>query len=469
MNDDATLPEAEVAPARRGAPLLLPLLAIAVAIFLGVQAWLGRGPELALLAREGHGLSVGDALRFRGVAVGEVRDVALADELGAVRVVVALQPEAEGLCREGSEFWIVRPHLALDSVEGLETLVGARYLSCRPGPIGGPARYEFRALEAPPVAVEVEPEGLELWLDAPARWGLGPGAEISYRGVVVGRILEVDLAGDGSAVEVSCYIEPRYVGLVRENSVFWSTGGLEVGVAWTEGLRLELESLKALLLGGVALATPTSAGAPVVDGARFSLLQQAPEEASTWRPALLVGEARPSPDATPELELASVELTWVEGRVFKTEASRRGWAIPVEGGYVLPASLASAPAAAREGSAALVLDGITVPPVELEDGLQPGLVRIEREHALAARGGARARAPEGPEDALVRHSDVLLALDRERLGASPRGWRVDPALPVPPDLTGLPVLARADSRWIGVLEVTEEGAWVLPLSGQGLR
>jgi len=103
----------------------LPFFALLFALYLGADAWLGTGPTITILAEEGHGLGIGDPLRYRGVDVGRLSAVELTEDLEQVSLSVRLVPEAAGLCREGSQFWIVRPRMAVDSVQGLETIVGA--------------------------------------------------------------------------------------------------------------------------------------------------------------------------------------------------------------------------------------------------------------------------------------------------------------------------------------------------------
>ena len=121
------LPSAVVAPRKRPlGSLLLPVAALLVAGWLGITNWAAGGSRITVHADEGHGIKSGDPLRFRGIHVGAVESVSLESDLSGVRIEVRLDPEAEALAREGSRFWIVRPQLGLDSVQGLETLVGAR-------------------------------------------------------------------------------------------------------------------------------------------------------------------------------------------------------------------------------------------------------------------------------------------------------------------------------------------------------
>ena len=130
---------------------LLPLAAIIAAAWLGGRAWSQRGVLVTVVLADGHGLKVGDAVRYRGIAVGEVRQVTLDEQSSGIRVTAALRSEADRLARTGSRFWVVRPQVVLSRTAGLETLVGPPYLAVLPGRRARPAPF-LRPHEPPTVA-----------------------------------------------------------------------------------------------------------------------------------------------------------------------------------------------------------------------------------------------------------------------------------------------------------------------------
>ena len=232
---------------------LLPLAAAGLSAWLLFSAWGQRGIAIEVELPQGHGLEVGDLVRYRGIAVGSVQELELTADLGAVRARVVLDPSARDLSREGSRFWVVRPQVDLAGASGLSTLIGAKYLGAVPG--SGPYRKHFHGLDQPPPLALLEAGGLELTLVTPDQGGIRAGAPVSYRRVVVGKILSVDLARDASAVELRIYIQPRYRDLMRAGTRFWKVGGAQFRAGFT-GIELEVEPVGSLLLGGVTLAIP---------------------------------------------------------------------------------------------------------------------------------------------------------------------------------------------------------------------
>jgi len=443
-------------------------VAIAFAVYLAVDAWVAAGPRVTVYADQGHGLGIGDPLRYRGVDVGSLRAIELTEDLELVALVVQLQPEAANLCREGSEFWIVRPQMAVDSVQGLETIVGARYLSVRPGGIDGPRRYEFTALEEAPVPEVIDADGLELRLEAPSRANLASGAQVTYRGVVVGSVLRTRLASDAGSVEIDAYVRPAYRELVRSNTWFWNTGGLEVSLALAEGLSIELDSLRSLVVGGIAFATPTEAGDPVADGTVFFLHEGPHEDVREWRPALLVGDA-PGAELRPERHLSRARLAYAAGRLFRRGSERVGWVVSLPRGVLGPADLLELPEGTSLDDASLVVGGLDLDPGAEVAWLGQGLaLRRTIEPPAEALDPAFVRFGPEVQDCLafVAERPAPLSISRTRLTASAEGWRLDPDFELDAAWHGALVHGSADERYVGILLVEEGGVRVAPFQAE---
>jgi len=460
-------PAARVAPVRGWSwSWLLPIAAVVFAGWLVVDAWGGRGLVLTIRAQEGHGIQAGDALRYRGIRVGEVEKAGLGSALGEVVLSVRLDPGAEALARAGSGFWVVRPHVTLDSVQGLETVFGARYLAVRPGPPGAERRVEFVALEEPPVAERIEPGGLEITLEVADRRGLAPGAPVLYREIQIGSLLSVGLAGDASAVEVRAYMRPAYAPLVRTDSVFWEAGGLELNVGLMGGFQLELDSVRTLVVGGVAMATPQDPGPPAGNGHRYPLLEGPPEEALDWRPSIAVGSELLPAGAVRPVPLRA-HLAWREGVILRSREARIGWVLPVPGGLLGPVDLLRLPEDAREGTASLEIAGERLVPGATLAWEQDGVGRLELATPFAPWRGEAMRALTEPEDCLVLvdASTPPLAITATRLVLEEEEWRVDGALSIDEDWHGACVVSRADGALLGVLLVDDDGPRIGPVPG----
>ena len=294
--------------------------------------------EIAIRFHEGHGLQVGDPLRHRGIAVGEITSVELNHELSAVSVGVRLIGEAHHLAREGTQFWVERPRVSVAEVRGLDTLVGGRYLAVSPGAAESPPQVEFVGLETAPVA-EVPVGAMEIVLHAPQRWGVERGVPITYRGLRVGQVLSVGLSSDGTSLEARAFIESRYRSLVRQNSVFWSTSGVDVSVGFT-GFQFTADTLSSIAQGGVAFATPVEPGPAANTGQRFGYVKTPQDEWLTWQPRIASSDAA-LPDNTVLPAPQRAVARWQERSFgFRRDREQTGWLLLLSDGQLLgPADL----------------------------------------------------------------------------------------------------------------------------------
>lgn len=262
---EAELPEAELPEAQvrrsRGLPLvwLLPLVAALIVVWLVFREVAHGDIKATILFPSGEGLVKGKtSVKYAGVDIGVVRDFRLvpnAEELGGADGILAqveFHRSAEYLLVRGSRFWLVKPELSITGVSGLETLFSGNYIAVEPG-TGAPQR-SFVALEQPPPA-RIRGDGLRVVLKTPTLASLNRGSPVYYRQLEVGQVENYRLSDSDDEVLVELFIRREYTHLVHRGSRFWNSSGIqfEGGI---EGISVELESLAALLVGGVSFDTP---------------------------------------------------------------------------------------------------------------------------------------------------------------------------------------------------------------------
>lgn len=449
----SSVPSAVVKPQRRvSAFWAVPAVALLLACWLGIRAWITRGIIVTVLLQEGYGLKPGDEVRYRGTAVGEVRDVELTEDLG-IRVTAALDRGGERLARSGSRFWVVRPEFGLSRVAGLETLVGPRYLAVLPG--RGPAQRRFVGLNEPPVVDAQEPGDLEVILEAAEMGSLRRGAPVAYRQVQVGVVLSVGLASDGGAVEARVHINKAFAQLIRNGTRFWDSGGVEANLG-LGGVSLEFQSLESVLAGGIALATPPDAGEVVDTGHRFVLDAEPPEDMLEWDPLVVIGSSMLPPGA-PLPNPLRARVDWKRGWWRMGRSSRQGWVLQTEGGLLGPADLLRPEEGADTTTTVLEVAGAAVALHEHSVAGDDTLARLEVTVSDQVWPAVRMRRPREPEDcvAVGDPTSTPLPLSAARLDPQEGVWSVDPELPVDESWHGATVVARRDGFVIGVLLVED--------------
>ncbi|MBL6079718.1 MCE family protein [Belnapia sp. T18] len=257
---------------RRISPIwLVPLAAILIAGYLGWRTYSDRGPLVTVIFRDAAGLTAGQTqVRYKAVQVGTVEGIELSGDLQQVQVRLRMTRTVEGRLTEAARFWVVRPRLTAGNVSGLETIVSGAYIEFDPGG-EGEARREFSGLDNPPGVRSDEP-GRVFTLQARRVGSLDRGSPVFFRDVMVGEILDIDPPGLDGNVTVQAFVRAPFDGYLREGSRFWNISGVTIGFGGS-GVKVELESLRALLAGGIAFDTPHEVRdePPAPDATRFEL------------------------------------------------------------------------------------------------------------------------------------------------------------------------------------------------------
>lgn len=234
----------------------IPIVTVLVGAWLTWNTLSQRGPLVTITFETAEGLQANQShVRHKDVDMGVVEKVVLTPDLKRVEVTVRMNREAEPLLTEGTEFWVVRPRYFAGSITGLQTLFSGSYIDMLPSPKPqAPRKLSFVGLENPPV-LESDVPGRTFLLTADRIGSLNLGSPIMYRDLEVGEILGWDIGEMARNITIHAFVREPFDKYVHDNSRFWNASGasLELGA---NGVHLQVESLKAIVLGGIAFDTP---------------------------------------------------------------------------------------------------------------------------------------------------------------------------------------------------------------------
>jgi paraquat-inducible protein B len=267
------LPEARIGR-RRGISLvwLIPLVAGAIAIWLGYTTLSEQGPTVTINFESAEGLEAETTrVKYKEVDVGLVEEVELSDDLSHIVVTARIDRNLEDHITEGTRFWIVRPRIGASGVSGLGTLLSGAFIEMDPGE--GAPTDTFSGLEEPP-PISSDVPGTKYVLQAESLGWVERGSPIYFRDIQVGQVLSYQLAEDQRALEVQVFVNAPHDQLVRDDSRFWNASGIELSVS-AAGFDVRVQSLAALLAGGIAFDTPSLArpGEQAAAGSEFPLFE----------------------------------------------------------------------------------------------------------------------------------------------------------------------------------------------------
>ena len=278
----------------------IPIVTAAIAAWLAWDTLSKRGPEIAIRFDAAAGLRANQSrVRHRDVDLGVVEKIALTQDRRYVIVTARMSREALPLLTDKSQFWIVKPRIFAGSVSGLETLFSGAYIQLELSADDGAPATGFVGLEDPPVLRSAVP-GRTFLLKSDRLGSLNTGSPILYRDLEVGEVLGWDIGAMAREVTIQAFVRAPFDRYVHDGSVFWNASGLSVGLGGN-GLKVELESLRALVLGGVSFETSEKAEATPLADERHAFVLRADREAAeaatygrtlqflTWFPGSVAG------------------------------------------------------------------------------------------------------------------------------------------------------------------------------------
>ena len=249
---------------RRRFPLvwLVPIATALIAGWLAWDAFSKRGPLITVSFDTAAGLTAGQSqLKYRNVVMGTVKTITIPPDLSKVLVTIETVKEAEPLLTDKTIFWVVKPQLFAGNISGLETILSGSYLGMRPSSESGATKREFVGQEDPPI-LQASVKGTTFRLDSRRLGSISLGAPIFFRDIEVGTVLGWDLHDLASRVAIHAFVRAPYDRYVRDDSNFWNASGLSISLG-ANGVNIEMESLRAILLGGIAFDTAHDSTAPI--------------------------------------------------------------------------------------------------------------------------------------------------------------------------------------------------------------
>ncbi|OED93834.1 PqiB family protein [Vibrio breoganii] len=271
--NQSSLPTPKVKRSTGLSPLwALPIVALLLGGWLMYKSVSEAGQQVRIHFANAQGLIAGrTTIRFQGLEVGMVRKLELAEDLNGIYVDAELYRDALQLLGEDTQFWLVKPTASLSGVSGLDALVSGNYIAIQSATKGfNTPPKTFAALsKAPQDLHSASSEGLRLTLRSKDLGSVNVGSKILFRKIPIGEVYSFSLDEDGKSVVLRAYIDEEYDHIITSESRFWNVSGINAKVGF-DGVDVRVESLAALIGGGIAVDSPAQ-GSRVESDTEFRL------------------------------------------------------------------------------------------------------------------------------------------------------------------------------------------------------
>ncbi len=239
------------------------------------------GQLITLIAKGKASVTSGTPIKYNGVKVGEISKVSPDFETDRVILTAHILPDYSAkVARSGSYFWQEKPQVSLTGgVKNIESLF-TQAIHVKPGT--GAAHHDF-ALEQSPFSQK----GVMFSLQSERRGSVSEGTPVYYRDIEVGHVTNVTLGDFADRVITTISLEPGYAYLVRQNTVFWNTSGVDISFGLS-GADIKAGTIDSIVRGGITFATPEQKTLlPKAQPGQSFFLYPEPEETWTkWRTAI---------------------------------------------------------------------------------------------------------------------------------------------------------------------------------------
>lgn len=263
MSEGAQRTAARIKKSRWGWIWALPLATVLVLGWLAIQAFAHPGVSVEVLFGTAAGVQPGQTrVAYKGLDIGVVKTVGLADDHRHVRMTLFLKPDARPLLGQGASFWIVGAKPSLTDFNSLKSVFAGSTIEMEPG--HGPPARRFNGLDQPPPVPPGTP-GRRFVLIARELGPVRKDSVVYFHGLEAGKVVGYALAG-GQQVQADVFVQAPFDRLVHDGSQFWIDSPLQIS-GGVQGLAAQVVSPTALVAGAVAFDTPpvamrTPASAP---------------------------------------------------------------------------------------------------------------------------------------------------------------------------------------------------------------
>jgi len=257
LNNNSEKYSVEVVP-RQGISIVwfVPFIALIFGGWLGIKALSEQGTFITIEFENGAGIVAKKTeVRYKGLVIGLVDKVVPSDDLQSVIAYVEISKAFSDYLTENTQFWLVSADISLQGISGLDTLLSGSYIHIIPDTNkDADSQDNFIALKEAP-QLDMSTPGLHLTLQTSVLGSISENSPITFKQIPIGYVTGYHFTEKDQAINVNIFIEPEYAHLVKDNSLFWNTSGVQVTASISAGIKVNTDSLTSIIAGGIAVDT----------------------------------------------------------------------------------------------------------------------------------------------------------------------------------------------------------------------
>ncbi|TYK66548.1 PqiB family protein [Colwellia echini] len=266
---------ADIVP-RQGISIIwfVPFIALIFGLWLAVKTISEQGTIITIEFDNGSGIVPNKTeVRYKGLVTGLVKKVVPSDDLTHVIAEVEISKDFTDYLTTNTLFWLVSADISLQGISGLDTLISGSYITILPDTDkSSESKFHFVALTEVPT-LDMSTPGLHLTLQTDVLGSISENSPISFKQIPIGHVTGYHYIESSKKIGINIFIKPEFAHLIKENSLFYNTSGMQVTASLSAGIKINTESLSSILAGGISVDTLSYQAdlAPAKNGDTFPL------------------------------------------------------------------------------------------------------------------------------------------------------------------------------------------------------
>ncbi|KGJ97379.1 PqiB family protein [Colwellia psychrerythraea] len=248
---------AEIVP-RQGISIIwfVPFIALIFGLWLLIKVVSEQGTFITIEFDNGSGIVPNKTeIRYKGLITGLVKKVVPSDDLQRVIAEVEISKNFSDYLTQNTRFWLVSADISLQGVSGLDTLISGSYITILPDTSTNSDKQDhFIALTEAPT-LDMSTPGLHLTLHTDVLGSISENSPISFKQIPIGYVTGYHYIESSKKIAINIFIKPEFSHLIKENSLFYNTSGVQVTASLSAGIKVNTDSLAAIMAGGISVDT----------------------------------------------------------------------------------------------------------------------------------------------------------------------------------------------------------------------
>lgn len=233
----------------------VPLAALIIVAYLGIQALTHRGEVVTVTFRHAAGARAGETkVLYQGVEEGQLIKIVPSDDGHSLDFQLRLVPQAKAGLNSNARFWLIGASPTLTDLSSLRAVVSGVAVGYAPGE-GGTPQDHFEGLDAAPIALPGD-KGSRYILNARRLGSVNDGTIVLYHGQNVGKVSAVKFNGE-AGFKLEVFVFAPYDALVKPGVRFWKSTPVRMSLSGG-GVNLTVAPLSTIIAGGIEFELPAT-------------------------------------------------------------------------------------------------------------------------------------------------------------------------------------------------------------------